>query len=180
MENRQLTQTQRYQIHFRYDLDISQHQIGKELNLHSSTNSREIRRNTTTDVYDPKQAQTLNVYRHRTTTKWTKRLPGIMAAVAGRLREEWSPQQISDFMAPLVGVSVSHQWIYSLIWDDKARGGGLWRHLRQPKRRNKHRMYAKSAGVGKMPNRVGIDYIYIVKAYSLYHHFIFYIILLSL
>ncbi len=82
-------------------------------------------------------------------------------------------------MAPLADVSVSHHWIYSLIWDDKARGGDLWRHLRQPKRRNKHRTHAKSAGVGKIPNRVGIDYIYIVKTYDLSHHFIFYIILPS-
>ncbi|TCJ25641.1 helix-turn-helix domain-containing protein [Cobetia sp. Ld8] len=123
MEYRQLTQTQRYQIHARYDLSMSQRQIGRELNLHSSTISREIRRNATADGYDPEQAQTLSDHRRRTATKWTKRLPGMMAAVAGRLREEWSPQQISGFMAPLAGVSVSHQWIYSLIWDDKARGG---------------------------------------------------------
>jgi hypothetical protein len=38
-------------------------------------------------------------------------------------------------MAPLAGVSVSHQWIDSLIWGDKVGGGDLWRHLRQPKRR---------------------------------------------
>tara|TARA_B100000424_G_scaffold265201_1_gene254516 strand:+ start:376 stop:651 length:276 start_codon:yes stop_codon:yes gene_type:complete len=91
MEYRQLTQTQRYQIHARFDLGMSQRQIGRELNLHSSTISRETRRNTTTDVYDPKQAQTLSVYRRRTTTKWTKRLPSMMAAIAGRLREKWSP-----------------------------------------------------------------------------------------
>ncbi len=159
MEYRQLTQTQRDQIHARYDLGMSERQIGRELNLHSSTISREIRRNATADGYDPEQAQTLSDHRRRTATKWTKRLPGMMAAVAGRLREEWSPQQISGFMAPLAGVSVSHQWIDSLIWDDKARGGDLWRHLRQPKRCNKHRTHAKSAGLGKIPNRVGIEHL---------------------
>ncbi len=61
-------------------------------------------------------------------------------------------------MAPLAGVGVSHQWIYALIWDDKARGGDLWQHLRQPKRRSKHRAQAKSAGLGKIPNRVGIEH----------------------
>jgi len=45
-----------------------------------------------------------------------------------------------------------------LIWDDKARGGDLWRHLCQPKRCNKHRTHAKSAGLGKIPNRVGIEH----------------------
>ncbi|MBZ9559705.1 IS30 family transposase [Halomonas coralii] len=157
MGYRQLTQTQRYQIHARYDLGMSQRQIGRELGLHSSTISRELRRNATSDGYDPEQAQALSDHRRRTAWKWTKRLPSMIAAVVGRLREEWSPQQISGFTAPLAGVGVSHQWIYSLIWDDKARGGDLWRHLRQPKRRSKHRVQAKSAGLGKIPNRVGIE-----------------------
>ncbi len=82
MGYRQLTQTQRYQIHACYDLGISQRQIGRELGLHSSTISRELRRNAA--------------------AKWTKHLPSVMAAVG-----------------------VSHQWIYSLIWDGKARGGDL-------------------------------------------------------
>ena len=68
------------------------------------------------------------------------------------------PMQISGFMASLSGVGVSHQWIYSLIWDDKASGGDLWKHLRQPKRRSKHRAQAKSAGLGKIPHRVGIEH----------------------
>ena len=157
MGYRQLTQIQRYQIHARYDLGMSQRQIGRELGLHSSTISRELRRNATSDGYDPEQAQALSDHRRRTAWKWTKRLPSMIAAVVGRLREEWSPQQISGFTAPLAGVGVSHQWIYSLIWDDKARGGDLWRHLRQPKRRSKHRVQAKSAGLGKIPNRVGIE-----------------------
>lgn len=104
---------------------MSQRQIGRELNPHSSSISREIRRNATTDGYDLEQAQTLSDHRRRTATQWTKRLPSMMAAVTGRLREEWSPQQISGFIAPLARVSVSHQWIYSLIWDDKSRGGDL-------------------------------------------------------
>ncbi|WP_457851510.1 IS30 family transposase [Cobetia amphilecti] len=158
MESRQLTQTQRYQIHALYGLGMSQRQIGRELNLHSSTISREIRRNATADGYDPEQAQALSDHRRRTAHKWTKRLPGMISAVAGRLSEEWSPQQISGFMAPLAGVSVSHQWFDSLIWNYKERGGDLWWYLPQPKRCNEHRRHAKSAGLGKIPNRVGIEH----------------------
>ncbi|MFG6159528.1 IS30 family transposase [Halomonas sp. 1390] len=158
MGYRQLTQIQRYQIHARYDVGMSQRQIGRKLGLHSSTISRELRRNATSGGYDPEQAQILSDHRRRIAWKWTKRLPSMIAAVAGRLREEWSPQQISGFIAPLAGVGVSHQWIYSLIWDDKALGGDLWRHLRQPKRRSKHRAQAKSAGLGKIPNRLGIEH----------------------
>jgi len=158
MGYRQLTQTQRYQIYARHDLGMSRRQIARELGIHNSTVSRELRRNATDSGYDPERAQSCSDHRRRTAWKRTKRLPSLIAAVVDRLREEWSPEQISGFMAPLSGVGVSHQWIYSLIWDDKARGGDLWKHLRQPKRRSKHRAQAKSAGLGKIPNRVGIEH----------------------
>nr|WP_016856321.1 IS30 family transposase [Halomonas smyrnensis] len=158
MGYRQLTQTQRYQIYARHDVGMSRRQIARELGIHNSTVSRELRRNATDSGYDPEQAQSCSDHRRRTAWKRTKRLPSMIAAVVDRLREEWSPEQISGFMAPLSGVGVSHQWIYSLIWDDKARGGDLWQHLRQPKRRSKHRAQAKSAGLGKIPNRVGIEH----------------------
>ena len=158
MGYRQLTQTQRYQIYARHDVGMSRRQIARELGIHNSTVSRELRRNATDSGYDPERAQSCSDHRRRTAWKRTKRLPSMIAAVVDRLREEWSPEQISGFMAPLSGVGVSHQWIYSLIWDDKARGGDLWQHLRQPKRRSKHRAQAKSAGLGKIPNRVGIEH----------------------
>lgn len=155
---RQLAQTQQYQIHACYDLGMSQRQIGRELSLHSSTISRELRRSTTSDGYGPEQAQALSDHRRSVAWKCTKRLPSMIAAVVIRLREEWSPEQISGFMPPLAGEGVSHQWIFALIWDDKAQGSNLWRHLRQPKWRNKHRVQAKSAGLDKIPNRVGIEH----------------------
>jgi transposase, IS30 family len=58
----------------------------------------------------------------------------------------------------LAGVGVSHQWVYSLIWDDRARGGDHWLHLRQPTRRSNHRAQAKSAELGKIPNQAGIKH----------------------
>lgn len=154
MGYRQLTQTQRYQIHAQRGVGMSQRQIARALGIHNSTVSRELRRNAAPDGYDPYQAQTLSDQRRRTAWKWTKRLPSMISAVVGRLREEWSPEQISGFMAPLAGIGVSHQWIYALIWDDKACGGDL----RQPKRRSKFRAQAKSAGLGKIPSRVGIEH----------------------
>ncbi|MGP5144705.1 transposase, partial [Vreelandella alkaliphila] len=149
MGYRQLTQAQRYQIFAHRDVGLSQRQIAQQLGIHSSTVSRELRRNSGAKGYEPAQAQRYSDQRRRSAWKWTKQLPSLINAVADRLREEWSPEQISGFMAPLTGIGVSHQWVYSLIWDDKAKGGDLWRHLRQPKRRSKHRAHAKSAGLGK-------------------------------
>jgi len=158
MGYRQLTQTQRYQIHAQWDLRMSQRQIARTLGIHNSTVSRELRRNASHDGYDPHQAQALSDQRRHTAWKWTKRLPSLIRWVTGQLADEWSPQQISGFMAHANGACVSHQWIYSLIWDDKAHGGDLWRCLRQPRRRSKFRAQAKSAGLGKIPNRVGIEH----------------------
>src|SRR5690606_20299404 len=70
----------------------------------------------------------------------------------------WSPEQISGFMKPLSGAGVRHQWIYSFVWDDKALGGDIWQSLRQPRRRNKQRVNARRAGLGKIPNRGGIEH----------------------
>ncbi|WP_280566702.1 IS30 family transposase [Chromohalobacter sp. 296-RDG] len=158
MGYRQLTQTQRYQIHAQQGVSMSQRQIARALGIHNSTVSRELRRNASPDGYDPRQAQGLSDRRRRTTWKVTKRLPSLMRWVTDQLANEWSPQQISGFMANANGAYVSHQWIYSLIWDDKARGDDLWRCLRQPKRRSKYRAQTKSAGLGKIPNRVGIEH----------------------
>jgi len=158
MGYRQLTQTQRYQIFAYLETGLSQRQIAKAIGVHSSTISREIKRNGLTSGYAPEQAQSASDQRRRTAWKVTKRLPSLVRWVTGQLMDEWSPQQISGFMAKADGICVSHQWIYALIWDDKARGGDLWRYLRQPKRRSKHRAHAKSAGLGKIPNRVGIEH----------------------
>ncbi|WP_412031002.1 helix-turn-helix domain-containing protein [Halomonas sp. M4R1S46] len=80
MGYQKLTQTQRYQIHARYDLGISQRQIGRELGIHSSTISRELRRNATASGYDPEQALSLSDHRRRTSWKWTRHLPSMIAA----------------------------------------------------------------------------------------------------
>jgi len=60
-----------------------------------------LRRNATFGGYDPEQAQSLSDHRRRTAWKWTRRLPSMIAAVADRLLEEWSPEQISGFIAPI-------------------------------------------------------------------------------
>jgi len=90
MGYRQLTQTQRYQIHARHDLGMGQRLIARELGIHSSTVSRELCRNASSSCYDPEQAQSLSNHRRRTAWKWTKRLLSLMDAVAGRLRGDRS------------------------------------------------------------------------------------------
>ncbi|MGQ7244862.1 IS30 family transposase [Salinicola sp. V024] len=158
MGYRQLTQIQRYQIFAYLETGISQRQIARTLGVHSSTINREVRRNAASDGYEPGHAQAISDHRRRSAWKVTKRLPSLIQWVTQQLLDEWSPQQISGFMAQANGAYVSHQWIYSLICDDKARGGQLWKRLRLPQQRRYQRHLAKRAGLGKIPHRVGIEH----------------------
>ncbi len=153
MGYRQLTQVQRYQIFAYLETGISQRQIAKAIGVHSSTISREIKRNGLISGYAPEQAQLASDQRRRSAWK----VPSLIRWVTGQLMDEWSPQQISGFMANAKGVCVSHQWIYALIWDDKQHGGTLWKRLRLPRQRRYQRQLAKRAGLGKFPHRVGIE-----------------------
>ncbi|MBL1268050.1 MAG: helix-turn-helix domain-containing protein [Halomonas sp.] len=71
---------------------ISQRKIAKVIGVHSSTISREIKRNDLTSGYAPEQAQSASDQRRRTAWKVTKRLPSLIRWVTDQLIGEWSPQ----------------------------------------------------------------------------------------
>ena len=53
-------------------------------------------------------------------------------------------------------ISVIHEWIYKHVWQNKRRGGRLYKHLRHHgKKYNKRK--GKNVGRGLIPNRVDID-----------------------
>ncbi|GHA88654.1 helix-turn-helix domain-containing protein [Modicisalibacter luteus] len=76
MENRQLTQKQRYQIFPRIESGTSQRQIASEQGIHSSTISQEIRHNTSCQGYDQEHA--LSDRRRRLAWKAAKHLPNLV------------------------------------------------------------------------------------------------------
>ena len=71
------------------------------------------------------------------------------------LREDWSPEQISLWLAAERGLSISHEWIYQPILQDKAWGGDLYRHLRCQKPRKK--CCGPYDRRGQLRNRVSIE-----------------------
>lgn len=86
-------------------------------------------------------------------------MTSLIRRVNSQMVGEWSPQQISGFVAAHAnGIRMSHQWICSFFWDDKARGCDLWLYLNQPKRRSQSRGQTKSLGLCKVPDRVGIEH----------------------
>lgn len=150
----QLTQEQRYQIYALMKAKHSQAEIASIVGVHKSTVSREVRRNRGLKGYRPKQAQQLTLQRRQ-----AKGQPRITAGHWGRvdelLREDWSPEQVSLWLAEKEQVSISHEWIYQYILKDKREGGQLHLHLRCQKPRRKR--YGSYDRRGQIPNRVSIE-----------------------
>lgn len=149
----QLTQGQRYQIYALLKAGATQTEIARIICVHKSTVSRELNRNRGKRGYRPKQAHQLALNRRR------EPVPIISAAtwtfVERLICQEWSPEQISNWLRINHGIHISHEWIYQYILKDKRAGGDLHRHLRcQKKRRKRYGSYDRR---GKLKNRVSIE-----------------------
>ena len=133
----QLTQDQRYQIYALQKAGFKQNQIAAEVQVHKSTICRELKRNAGQRGYRPRQAQHLAVERQQERACRPRISPDLWLEVESKLREQWSPQQISGRLAFEQGARVSHERIYQYIYADKRRGGTLHQHLRCQKQRRK-------------------------------------------
>jgi IS30 family transposase len=142
-----LTREERYQIYALKKAGHTQSEIASVLERSSSTISRELRRNCGGRGYRPKQAHRLAGERRamnaRTIDEATWRF------VQARLREDWSPDQISNHAA------ISIETVYQRVYADKRAGGSLWKHLRCQKQRRKR--YGKHDRRGTIPNRLSIE-----------------------
>lgn len=149
----QLTQEQRYQISAMKRIGVCPSQIGKEVGVHRATIGRELRRNAGERGYRPKQAQEKAMQRRR------QGQPRIGAEswviVEEKLRQDWSPEQVSGWLKKKQGIQISHEWIYQYVLADKRSGGDLYTHLRCQKKRRKR--YGKHDYRGKIPDRVSIE-----------------------
>jgi len=70
------------------------------------------------------------------------------------LREDFSPEQVAGWLRRFRLLSISHETIYGYVWDDKRRGGSLYRHLRgaQKQRRKRYGHYdSRGRLAGKKP-----------------------------
>ena len=152
MKYQQLTEGQRYRISILREDNLSCHEIGIRIGVSKSTVSRELRRNTSDTGYNPQQAHQKCCDRRLSSAKRTIPQQTIDFVIFA-LEWKWSPEQISAIVS-IIGLSVSHEWIYQYIYADKRSGGELYRHLRQGKRR-----YRKGYGQkrGRIPDAVSIE-----------------------
>jgi IS30 family transposase len=154
MRYKQLTQEERYQIYAYLKAGWNQTEIAMELKRHKSTISREIARNTKFRGYRPQQAQRLTEERRYAKCR-CRIAPSVWTDIKKLLQEDWSPEQISLWLKSQCAVSISHEWIYQYILQDKKQGGILYRHLRCQKQRRKR--YGSYSRRGQLVDRVSID-----------------------
>jgi IS30 family transposase len=154
MRYKQLTQEERYQIYALLKAGHTQSEIAMILDRHKSTVSREIRRNTGLRGYRPKQAQRLTEERRQAKVQ-PRICHTVWHNVTRLLRQDWSPEQISLWFKAEIDVSISHEWIYQYVLQDKTEGGDLYQHLRCQKQRRKR--YGSYNRRGQLIDRVSID-----------------------
>ncbi len=159
-EYRQLTEDDRIEIYAMKQAGKEQKQIASQLGVSPSTISRELARNTGLRGYRPKQAQQKMWQRRWTARKAVKMTADTIDYIESKLREQHSPEQISERMKldhDWHGPTVSHERIYQHVWQNKAQDGGLYKHLRiaGTKQRRKRRNSRDRRGTIK--NRVGIE-----------------------
>ena len=150
----QLTEEQRYQIYEGHTQGISQTEIAKKIGVNKSTISRELKRNTGLRGYRPKQAHQLSKTRKATRSKVRITVQHWMR-IEGLIREDWSPEQVSEWLFLYEDIQVSHEWIYLYVYQNMREGGDLHKHLRCQKKRRKR--YGSYSARGQLKNRVSID-----------------------
>lgn len=152
MSYQQLTEGKRYQISALLAEGYSQAAIARALGVHPSSISRELARNGSEKGYEPEQAQQFATNRKKSAVKYKVSQTAIIFAEL-MLEKQWSPEQISK-VGGRIGLSLSHEWIYQYVAQDKANGGKLYKNLRQG-----HKRYRKGKHKKRSPivNAVSID-----------------------
>lgn len=155
-KNKHLDPGQRYKIEAYLKAGWSQTMIAKDLGIHKSSVSREIKRNKTRKLgYSGAHAQMLSDER-KERFKRTRRFTGeMMHQIEEKLRnEQWSPEQIVGHYKSVNKDIVSVERIYQHIRKDKVNGGILYTFLRH---RLKHRKRVSNDKRIRIKERIGIE-----------------------
>lgn len=153
---KQLTEEERYQIKVLLDMDYQKNEIAKYLGRSPSTIGRELKRNTGSRGYRPKQAQEFALKRRTEAEKHFKLTPEVKRWIDKLLKLDLSPEQISGYLKREKYAVLSHETIYRYIYEDYAQGGHLYLRLRLiPKGYRKR--YGSYQQRGQLIDRVSID-----------------------
>ena len=137
----QLTSGERHELSALRKQGFRPAEIARLLGRHRSTISREIRRNSRNDGgYRPSTADDIARWRRSRSRRNQRFTAADWELVERWLREDFSPEQVAGWLHRFRLLSISHETIYGYVWNDKHRGGSLYRHLRgaQKKRRKRY------------------------------------------
>jgi IS30 family transposase len=141
----QITSGERYRISALRQEGYCPAAIARRLRRHRSSISRELRRNRSPwdGRYRPSKAQE-RANGRRSRSRRNQRFAALeWKRVESALRERWSPEQASGYLRESGNLSISHETIYRYVWNDRSRGGDLYKYLRcaMKKRRKRYRSY---------------------------------------
>jgi IS30 family transposase len=158
MSYKQLTLKERYHISTLLRNGYKQKEIARQLGVHPSTISREVRRNwdSRTSMYEYTTAQLQTQKRHRDKNKYTVLSHRMEQYIRDKLKAGWSPEQIAGRMQYEEIGSISHETIYQFIYRNKAHGGRLYRYLRH-KNKKYHKRNNAYQPRGVIPERTMIE-----------------------
>jgi len=129
-----LTREERYQIQAYKKAGFSQVQIAKELIVHKSTISRELKRNSSKvhQRYSAQKADRVSRDRRMYASKESnKRMTkNMITHIVKYIEDDFSPEQTSATLKRRDGLTISYVRIYQHIREDKLKGGDLHTHLR--------------------------------------------------
>lgn len=145
----QITLPERYAISLLKQRGLSIRAIAKQLRRAPSTISRELARNRTRHdgAYRWEKADSYARTRRRNSRRNSHFTEDDWELVEHLVALDWSPEQVSGWLALHGLLSISRETIYLRVWEDKWAGGELWKHFRQsPKRRRKRYKSRDSRG----------------------------------
>jgi len=148
-----LQKSERIQTETLLKIGMSISGIASHLGRHRSTIYREIKRNNVSPgAYEAEsyhRASRANMCRKISRVPSAELISLIERKI---LNEQWSPEQISNWLKIKGQETVSHTWIYRYIKQDKSEGGELFNHLRIGSYARGHKPYR-----GNIPDRVSIE-----------------------
>lgn len=153
---KQLTEGQRYQISALLKVDTLQKDIALILRVSPPTISRELKRNTGKRGYRPKQAHIKAERRRQEAGKSIKMTLEVVNLIETKIQLDWSPEQVSGWLAKKENIRISHERIYQHVWTDKRQGGELYKHLRQSNKKRR-KQYGSKDKRGQIRNRISIE-----------------------
>jgi len=157
MKYKQLNLEKRYQISALIKAGLNQKSIALEIGVHPSTISREFKRNSNLlQGYNAEFAQIQSTKVEREKKKRFSLTKAVEKYIRAKLKQDWSPEQISGRMKLDTGVSVVHETIYRYIYANKKNGGKLYKYLRH-KNKKYHCRSNDYMARGTIIDRIMID-----------------------